>query len=126
VPALLQQADLSVLASLKEGIPRALLEAMAMELPVVATRVVGTEETVRDQETGFLVPYGDAAAFTERVAQLANDPELRRRLGARGREVVKSDFDEHQVVSSLANIYRQLLLHKGLAARIRVPRTVGP
>jgi glycosyltransferase involved in cell wall biosynthesis len=124
VPALLQKSDVSVLTSVKEGIPRALLESMAMELPVVATRVVGTEETVRDGETGFLVEFGDAAAFAERVARLAGDPALCRALGARGREVVEQEFDEKRIVESLATIYRQLLRQKGLPAHAARPQAV--
>jgi len=126
VPALLAQADVSVLTSVKEGIPRALLEAMAMELPVVGTRVVGTEETVRDGETGYLIEYGDVAALTERLARLAADPALRERLGKRGREVVLAEFDEEQIVESLATVYRQLLRHKGVAAHVVLPHPVKP
>jgi glycosyltransferase involved in cell wall biosynthesis len=126
VPALLAQSDVSVLTSVKEGIPRALLEAMAMELPVVATRVVGTEETVRDGETGYLIEYGDAPALADRLERLARDPALRERLGRRGREVVQAEFDERQIVESLAGIYRQLLRTKGIAARAAMPHAVKP
>jgi len=126
VPALLAQADVSVLTSVKEGIPRALLEAMAMELPVIGTRVVGTEETVRDGETGYLIEYGDVPALTERLARLAADPALRARLGKRGREVVLAEFDEQQIVESLATVYRQLLRNKGVAAQAVRPHAVKP
>ncbi len=126
VPALLAQADVSVLTSVKEGIPRALLEAMAMELPVIGTRVVGTEETVRDGETGYLIEYGDADALTEKLARLAADPELRTKLGRRGREVVLAEFDEAQIVESLATVYRQTLRTKGVAAQAVLSHAVKP
>ncbi len=126
VPALLAQADVSVLTSVKEGIPRALLEAMAMELPVIGTRVVGTEETVRDGETGYLIEYGDAAALTEKLARLAADPGLRERLGKRGREVVLAEFDEAQIVDSLATVYRQMLRNKGVATPAVLSHAVKP
>jgi glycosyltransferase involved in cell wall biosynthesis len=124
VPALLAQSDVSVLTSVKEGIPRALLEAMAMEVPVVGTRVVGTEETVRDGETGYLVEYGDAPALADRLAKLAADPALRERLGRRGREVVLAEFDEDQIVEALAQIYYKLLRAKGLVATTARPEPV--
>ncbi len=126
VPGLLARADVSVLTSVKEGIPRALLEAMAMELPVIGTRVVGTDETVRDGETGWLVEYGDAEALAERLARLAADPALRARLGQRGRQVVEAEFNERQIVESLAAIYRQILSTKGLGASISQPHAVKP
>ena len=126
VPELLQSADVSVLTSVKEGIPRAMLEAMAMELPVVGTRVVGTEETVRDGETGFLVEYGDAEGLADRLALLQRDPALRARLGKRGRQVVEAEFDERQIVETLAGIYRQLLRAKGVAAQAGLPHAVKP
>ena len=126
VPALLAQADVSVLTSVKEGIPRALLEAMAMELPVIGTRVVGTEETVRDGETGYLIEYGDAAALADQLARLAADPALRARLGKRGREVVLAEFDEAQIVESLATVYRLVLRNKGVATPAVQPHAVKP
>lgn len=126
VPSLLERAHVSVLTSVKEGIPRALLESMAMQLPVVATRVVGTDETVRDGETGFLVELDDSATLADRLEQLHRDPELRARMGARARQVVEAEFDEDAIVRSLASHYRQLLLAKGLAAQASRLRTVEP
>lgn len=126
VPSLLQRAHVSVLTSVKEGIPRALLESMAMKLPVVATRVVGTDETVRDGETGYLVELDDADGLADRLEQLHADPALRERLGARGRQVVEAEFDEAAIVRSLATHYRQLLLAKGLGAQASRLRTVEP
>ncbi|PYM09397.1 MAG: hypothetical protein DMD82_00265 [Candidatus Rokuibacteriota bacterium] len=124
IPALLLRADVAVLTSVKEGIPRALLEGMAMGLPAIGTRVVGTDETVRDGETGYLVELGDSRGLADRIAELAADPELRARLGAQGRRLVESEFDEHSIVESLAAVYRQLLRTKGIAARAAMPQPV--
>jgi len=112
IPELLARADIAVLTSVKEGIPRAMLEAMAMRVPVAATRVVGTEETVVDGETGFLVPLDDVEALADRLVQLIDDPALRERMGAQGRARVESEFDEDKIVDALAGIYRQLLATK--------------
>ncbi len=114
MPALLAQTDIAVLSSVKEGIPRSVLEAMGMEIPVVATRVIGTEEAVRDGETGFLVELGDARAMAAAMMRLAADPSLRRKLGRRGREVALANFNESAIVEALIDIYRNQLSSKGI------------
>ena len=114
ITRLLSQSDVAALTSTKEGIPRAMMEAMAMKVPVVATRVVGTEETVADGETGYLVPLGDVDALTKRFAQLMDDAALRREMGERGRRRVESEFDENAIVDRLADAYRQLLASPGV------------
>jgi glycosyltransferase involved in cell wall biosynthesis len=116
MPELLAQTDISVLTSVDEGIPRAMLEAMAMRVPTVATNVVGTKETVVDGVTGFLVPLNDVDALTDRLIRLIDDPALRERMGEAGRSRVEADFDEEKIVDALAGIYRELL-----AAPSRVP-----
>src|SRR5262245_15533803 len=105
IPALLAASDIAVLTSVKEGIPRAVLEAMASGLPVVATRVVGTREAVRHAETGFMVELGDTAALAGAIADLAHDPALRQRFGARARQVAAEEFDEAPIVTALRDLY---------------------
>ena len=109
VPELLSQTDIAVLTSIDEGIPRAMLEAMAMRVPCVATNVVGTKETVVDGETGYLVPLNDVDALTDRLIRLIDDPGLRERMGERGRLRVESDFDEDKIIDALAGVYGELL-----------------
>jgi glycosyltransferase involved in cell wall biosynthesis len=102
VPALLAAADIVVLTSRFEGLPLAVLRAMAAGLPVVATAVNGTPEAVRAGETGFLVAPGDAAATAEAITRLGRDPALRRRLGraarARSSQFAQARF-HHEVLS---------------------------
>lgn len=81
-------ADVFVLPSRKEGFGIVYLEAMWFGLPVIAAREKGAVEVVRDGENGYLVPFGDPPALTERLIALAADPLLRRQLGARGRSLV--------------------------------------
>ena len=114
VPALLQRSDIGVLTSLKEGIPRAALEAMAAGLPFVATRVTGTKEVVRHGDTGLLVELGDARGLAAALERLIDDPALRSHMGARGREVVRAEFDEAEIVSRLEHIYRDGLERRGI------------
>ena len=114
IPALLGRSDIGVLTSLKEGIPRAALESMASGLPMVATRVNGSREVVRDGDTGFLVDVGDVAGLTAALERLARDPELRMRMGERGREVVRAEFDEAIIVRRLARLYGESLTRRGI------------
>lgn len=85
----------------REGIPVSLMEAMASELPVVASRIGGIPELVEDGRSGCLVPPADPAALAEALTRLAGDEELRRRMGARGRERVEEDFDLHANAQAL-------------------------
>jgi glycosyltransferase involved in cell wall biosynthesis len=118
VPELLAQTDILVLTSIMEGIPRAVLEAMAMGVPVVATRVTGTAEVVRHGQTGYTVELGDAEGLAARLADLLRNPQLRAEMGARGREVAIREFDETRIAESLKRIYRTLLLKKGIPASV--------
>jgi len=115
IPALTAAADIAVLTSVKEGIPRALMQAMAVGLPVVATDVKGSREVVVDGETGFLVPLDDVEALAERLGALLESPDLRREMGARGVKHVHQHFDEEQVAERLVGIYRRALEACGLA-----------
>jgi glycosyltransferase involved in cell wall biosynthesis len=117
VPALTAAADVVVLTSLKEGIPRAIMQAMAVGVPVVATDVKGTREVVRDGRTGYLVPLGDAAALAARLQALFDSPQLRRELGDAAAAHAHAHFDEEVVVRRLVAIYRHALTVRGLATR---------
>jgi colanic acid/amylovoran biosynthesis glycosyltransferase len=77
----------------RDGIPNVILEAMAMELPVVSTQHSGIPEVVSDGINGRLVPPGDATALAGALAQLVDDPDLRAELGQRGRQTVAERFD---------------------------------
>lgn len=116
VPALTAAADVVVLTSLKEGIPRAIMQAMAVGVPVVATDVKGTREVVRNGRTGYLVPLGDAAALATRLQEIFDSPALRRELGAAAVAQARQRFDEEVVVARLVEIYRQAMTMRGLAA----------
>jgi glycosyltransferase involved in cell wall biosynthesis len=106
--AILARAALSVSASYAEGISNAILEAMAMRLPVVATAVGGSPELVREGHNGFLVPPGAPAALARRILDLLRDASLRRRMGERGRRIVEREFSLHQMQLSYDALYRDL------------------
>lgn len=93
---LLQTTDVLLLSSVSEGISNAVLEAMACEVPVVVTDCGGMREAVTDGVEGFVVPVRDSAALADRLALLAKDQDLRRRLGIAGRQRVIRDFNLEQ------------------------------
>jgi glycosyltransferase involved in cell wall biosynthesis len=109
VPELLAISDLFVLPSLWEGMPNAVLEAMAARLPVVATAVDGTAEVVVHGETGWLVPPADSAALARAVEEALTDVERRRKLGVAGRRRVEMEFTLDRYVDRFEELYEALL-----------------
>ena len=113
VPEILAALDVLVLPSLWEGMPNAVLEAMAAGLPVVATAVGGTPEAVVDGVTGLLVPPQDPGALACAIERLLRDPDLRRTMGQAGRRRVEQHFDVWETVRQVEDLYETLLREKG-------------
>lgn len=109
MPSVYRALDVLVLPTYREGFGTALLEAAAMELPVIATRIPGCVDAVRDGETGLLVPVRDAEALTAAIRVYLGDPELRRRHGANGRHRARRDFDPEMIREALFQEYLRLL-----------------
>ena len=99
VERVLRAADIFVLPSHFEGMPRTVAEAMMSGLPVVATAIRGTREQVVDGETGRLVPVGDVGALVAALEPLVADPALRARYGAAARARAEALFDERLVIA---------------------------
>lgn len=114
---LLNAMDLFVLPSLAEGTCNAILEAMAVGLPVVATRVAGNPELVLHDQTGWLVPPRDVRALAERIEYYANNPVLGRQHGLAGREHVLRQYTAEQMVDAYADLYRGELARRTRAAQ---------
>lgn len=102
---LMSAMDVFVLPSLNEGIPMAVLEAMAVGTPVVASAVGGLPEVVRDRVTGLLVPPADERALADACLELARDRELARRLATEGRRVVEGEFSRDRNGRALMETY---------------------
>jgi glycosyltransferase involved in cell wall biosynthesis len=122
MPGVYRILDLLVLPTYREGFNTALLEAAAMERPVVATRVPGCVDAVRDGETGLLVPVRDVMALTAAIRTYVGDPALRRRHGADGRARVLRDFDPGVLREALFREYLRLLGERGceeIVAKVR-------
>lgn len=106
--------DAVVLSSANEGTPVSVIEALAAERPVVATRVGGVPDVVRDGEDGFLVEPGDVEGLAERLQVLAEDPARRARMGAAGRARMLERYAVARLVDDVDRLYRGLLAAKGL------------
>jgi len=106
VPRLLAGADLFVLPSLDDAFPTVLLEAMAAELPVIATHVGGIPEIVDSAEVGVLVPPGDVVALADAIEALLRDGERRCRIAAAGRRRVAQEFSTERWTERLMTLYR--------------------
>jgi glycosyltransferase involved in cell wall biosynthesis len=94
--------------SLREGLPRALPQALAAARPVVAYDADGAGEVCLENETGFLLQPGDLSGLRERILRLARDPALRQRLGLRGQQFVQQRFPVQRMVDDLHQLYLRL------------------
>lgn len=117
VPRLIGIMDMLVHLSSREGLARALPQALAAARPVVAYDCDGANEVCRDGETGFLVRPGDLTALAERLTRLANDKPLRECLGRQGRDFVEGTFAVERMVDDLYALYLKL------AAQRRIPQS---
>lgn len=102
-------ADIFALPSYVEGLPIALLEAMALGIPSISTSVYGIPEAVKDRETGMLIPPGDSDALANAIVELKNDSQLRAKLASQGRDFVLRHFDEREAAKSAIEAYTEAL-----------------
>jgi colanic acid/amylovoran biosynthesis glycosyltransferase len=105
----LQGSDILLAPSLAEALPVSLMEAHAVGLPVLASRVGSVDQIVQDGVSGFLVPAGDVAALSRRLADLAESEEKRNEMGRRGRRHVEQHYDIDRLNDRLVNLYQELL-----------------
>jgi colanic acid/amylovoran/stewartan biosynthesis glycosyltransferase WcaL/AmsK/CpsK len=115
IRALLQEADILLAPSVtsqngdREGIPGAIVEALACGLPILSTRHSGIPEVVQDGESGFLVPERDTDALAEKLAYLIEHPERWPEMGRQGRKYVEEHYDIDRLNDRLVEIYQELL-----------------
>ena len=105
----LRTADIFVLPSLQEGLPNSLLEAMACGLPVVATRIGGVVDIVKDGENGILVEPGDPKGMAEGIVRLFKDQEFARKIARNAFQTIKNSYSIDSIVPRYIELYRQLL-----------------
>ncbi len=109
VPDLLRASDVFVLPSLQEGMPNALLEAMACGLPPVATRIGGVTDIVRDRENGLLVQPRDAKGLAEGIVSLLKDDSLGREIGRGAFRTITDSYALDSIAARYVMLYRELL-----------------
>jgi len=112
IPWLLSNIDIGVLASLRENLPRTLLEYMAAQKPLVATNVGGVSEAVIDGVNGYLVPPRDPDSLANGIVKLINDPGNAKQMGVKGRRLVEQSFSMKVFTDRLDDIYELALRRK--------------
>jgi glycosyltransferase involved in cell wall biosynthesis len=105
--------DVSVLCSRSEGFPNAVIEALAVGCPVVATPVGGVPEVILDRRTGLLVPVDEPDALAASVRELRGDPVLRRRLSEAGVACARGKYHQTVVIAQLEALYQDLAREAG-------------
>ena len=106
---LYEATDLFVVSSIREGLPNVLLEAMSLEVPVVATRIAGIPRLISDGENGLLVTAGDESALADAIARALGGAELRSRLAAAGRQTIEERYSFKFRMQKVADVYREVL-----------------
>jgi glycosyltransferase involved in cell wall biosynthesis len=114
VSEILSTFDVAVLPSFFEGMGRVLLEAMAMEKPVVASLVGGIPDLVKHRLNGLLVKPGDVPELTNALEQILSDSVLSRKMGKEGRKRIQEQFSADTMVQSIEKVYQEILIRKGV------------
>jgi glycosyltransferase involved in cell wall biosynthesis len=109
VHELLPDATLFALSSRREGLPMALLEAMAASLPVVATNVGGIHEVILDGKNGFLVPPENPELLAKKIGGILDNPDVAENLGKRGRDAVESNYSMRTTAAQYSQLYKKIL-----------------
>jgi glycosyltransferase involved in cell wall biosynthesis len=120
IPALLSVLDVVVIPSLfGEGIPQTLTQALAMARPVIASTNGGIPEVIQDGVTGLLIPPGNPAILSEKIAFLLNHPALGARMGQIGQKVMQERYSFEDMLIRTEDLYRHLFL-SGFSAPVSI------
>lgn len=110
-------SDIVALTSLKEGIPRIIMESMYFEKAIIATDVLGTRELVVDNETGFMTELGDIESLANNIEILISNDNIRKQFGINGKKRIKERFTEQIVIKRIDNIYKTILKEKNVNSK---------
>ncbi|MCK5296339.1 MAG: glycosyltransferase family 4 protein, partial [Alphaproteobacteria bacterium] len=103
-----KNSHIAVLPSYREGMPKSLLEAAACGRPMITADVAGCRELVKHEENGLLVPVKDAESLANALERLANDVDLRKKLGKNARKSIETEYSEQIVAEQTASLYKQV------------------
>ena len=122
MPAIFAAADVGVLVSWREGIPRVLMEASSVAKPLLVSDIRGCKEIVTGPDRGLRVPVKDARAIAEAIVELARDPAARARMGATNSDVAREQYDIDRVVARVMAVYDDALRARGYSNEALHPR----
>jgi len=108
IPLLLRASDVFILPSHREGLPRSIIEAMAMEKPIIATNIRGCREEVFNNENGFLVEKCNVDELTFSMKEMIMNTDMVQQFGMRSREIVEELFDEENVLKKQIMLFKHL------------------
>jgi len=106
---MLQGADVFVHCSDSEGLGMAIMEAMGAGLPVVASRVGGVPDLVREGETGFMIPPHDVGRYAKKILLLLQNDKLRQKLGSNARHFAEKHLNKQTILAQLETVYGEIL-----------------
>ncbi|SIQ22294.1 Glycosyltransferase involved in cell wall bisynthesis [Peribacillus simplex] len=112
IPDLMAITDVFVLPSYREGLPRSIIEAMSMKLPVIATNIRGCREEVFNERNGYLVNKGSSKELSDKMIQLLLNKDKRIKFGNESRKIVEELFDEEKVINKQINLFNYLISKK--------------
>jgi glycosyltransferase involved in cell wall biosynthesis len=113
IPKLISVMDVIVHTSLREGLPRVLPEALAMGKPVIAFKIDGMPEIIKDGENGYLIPPKDSRKLANSIIHLLQDKEKARRMGEAGRGIVNPAFELQVMVERISDVYKESIEERG-------------
>jgi glycosyltransferase involved in cell wall biosynthesis len=109
IVSLMKKATSLVLCSESEGLPWVMLEAMAVGLPLIASNIYGTNDTVLIKKAGIIVPVGDVNAYADAFSLLLSDPDIRGKFAENSKHLLREKFSAQEMVNQLADFYRKIM-----------------